>query len=38
MEALKTIREKRLIHPNDGFIKQLCILNRQLFEKDHEED
>lgn len=38
MEALKTIREKRSIHPNDGFVKQLCILNRQLFEKDHEED
>ena len=38
MEALKTIREKRLIRPNEGFVKQLCILNRQLFEKDHAED
>lgn len=33
LEALKTVRDKRLVHPNDGFVKQLCILNKKLFEK-----
>lgn len=35
VDALKTVRDNRAVHPNDGFVKQLCILNRQLYEK-HE--
>ncbi|KAH3855182.1 dual specificity protein phosphatase 3-like [Dreissena polymorpha] len=31
MSAMRTIRPKRKIHPNDGFIRQLCILNRELY-------
>ncbi|KAL4234595.1 Dual specificity protein phosphatase 3 [Mactra antiquata] len=31
LEATRLIRSKRKIHPNDGFIRQLCILNRQLY-------
>ena len=30
-DAVKMIRAKRKIHPNDGFIRQLCILSRQLY-------
>ncbi|XP_052060722.1 dual specificity protein phosphatase 3-like isoform X1 [Mytilus californianus] len=33
IEALKTVRDHRAVHPNDGFVKQLCILNRELYEK-----
>lgn len=32
MEAVKTVRNKRPIFPNDGFIKQLSILNYALYE------
>ncbi|KAL5021455.1 hypothetical protein ScPMuIL_000610 [Solemya velum] len=30
MDSVKIVREKRNIFPNDGFIKQLCILNEEL--------
>ncbi|XP_045193965.1 dual specificity protein phosphatase 3-like [Mercenaria mercenaria] len=33
LEAAKIVRARRKVHPNDGFIRQLCILNRDLFEK-----
>ncbi|XP_059169211.1 dual specificity protein phosphatase 3-like [Physella acuta] len=30
MKAVRLVREKRDIFPNDGFIKQLCQLNKEL--------
>lgn len=30
IEAVYTIREKREIFPNDGFLKQLCVLQKEL--------
>ena len=30
-EAVKTVRRKRKINPNDGFLKQLCDLNDSVF-------
>ncbi|XP_008563079.1 PREDICTED: inactive dual specificity phosphatase 27-like, partial [Galeopterus variegatus] len=37
LEALMTLRKKRPIYPNDGFVKQLRELNEKLME-DREED
>ncbi|XP_027778626.2 serine/threonine/tyrosine-interacting-like protein 2 [Marmota flaviventris] len=37
LEALMTVRRKRAIYPNDGFLKQLRELNEQLMEE-REED
>ncbi|XP_004425137.1 PREDICTED: inactive dual specificity phosphatase 27 [Ceratotherium simum simum] len=37
LEALMTVRKKRAIHPNDGFLKQLRELNEKLMEE-REED
>uniref|UniRef100_A0A8D2AZW7 Serine/threonine/tyrosine interacting like 2 n=1 Tax=Sciurus vulgaris TaxID=55149 RepID=A0A8D2AZW7_SCIVU len=37
LEALMTVRKKRAIYPNDGFLKQLRELNEQLMEE-REED
>ncbi|KAM6319623.1 serine/threonine/tyrosine-interacting-like protein 2 [Podargus strigoides] len=33
LEALMTLRKKRAIYPNDGFLKQLRELNEQLLEE-----
>ncbi|XP_006124287.2 serine/threonine/tyrosine-interacting-like protein 2 isoform X2 [Pelodiscus sinensis] len=38
LEALMTIRKKRAIYPNDGFVKQLRELNEKLLEEREEED
>ncbi|XP_075290682.1 serine/threonine/tyrosine-interacting-like protein 2 [Opisthocomus hoazin] len=41
LEALMTLRKKRAIYPNDGFLKQLRELNEQLLEErelDHTGD
>ncbi|NXV83628.1 DUS27 phosphatase, partial [Atlantisia rogersi] len=41
LEALMTLRKKRAIYPNDGFLKQLRELNEQLLEErelEHTED
>ncbi|XP_063161595.1 serine/threonine/tyrosine-interacting-like protein 2 [Candoia aspera] len=38
LEALLTIRKKRAIYPNDGFLKQLRELNEKLLEEREEED
>uniref|UniRef100_A0A8C6VGE1 Serine/threonine/tyrosine interacting like 2 n=1 Tax=Naja naja TaxID=35670 RepID=A0A8C6VGE1_NAJNA len=39
LEALLTIRKKRAIYPNDGFLKQLRELNEKLLaEREEEED
>lgn len=32
MAAVKDIRAKREVMPNDGFLKQLAILNYELYE------
>ncbi|XP_043733814.1 serine/threonine/tyrosine-interacting-like protein 2 [Cervus elaphus] len=37
LEALMTVRKKRAIYPNDGFLKQLRELNEKLMEE-REED
>lgn len=37
LEALMTIRKKRAIYPNDGFLKQLRELNEKLLEERQEE-
>uniref|UniRef100_A0A673U8U5 Dual specificity phosphatase 27, atypical n=1 Tax=Suricata suricatta TaxID=37032 RepID=A0A673U8U5_SURSU len=37
LEALMTVRRKRAIYPNDGFLKQLRELNEKLMEE-REED
>ncbi|VFV24942.1 inactive dual specificity phosphatase [Lynx pardinus] len=37
LEALMTVRQKRAIYPNDGFLKQLRELNEKLMEE-REED
>ena len=34
MEAVRVLRAKRKIHPNDGFIRQLCILQQDLDDTD----
>ncbi|GFO00304.1 dual specificity phosphatase dupd1 [Plakobranchus ocellatus] len=33
LEAVKYVRSKRLIYPNDGFLKQLCVLQKELNEQ-----
>lgn len=38
LEALMTVRRKRPIYPNDGFLKQLRELNEKLMEEREEED
>ncbi|XP_053166350.1 serine/threonine/tyrosine-interacting-like protein 2 isoform X2 [Hemicordylus capensis] len=38
LEALMTMRKKRAIYPNDGFLKQLRELNEKLLEERQEED
>nr|XP_056714503.1 serine/threonine/tyrosine-interacting-like protein 2 [Euleptes europaea] len=38
LEALMTIRKKRAIYPNDGFLKQLRELNEKLLAERQEED
>ncbi|XP_069890272.1 serine/threonine/tyrosine-interacting-like protein 2 [Dipodomys merriami] len=38
LEALMTVRRKRAIYPNDGFLKQLRELNDKLMEEREEED
>uniref|UniRef100_A0A8C9DJM8 Serine/threonine/tyrosine interacting like 2 n=1 Tax=Prolemur simus TaxID=1328070 RepID=A0A8C9DJM8_PROSS len=37
LEALMTVRKKRAIYPNDGFLKQLRELNEKLMEEREEE-
>ncbi|XP_059136711.1 serine/threonine/tyrosine-interacting-like protein 2 [Peromyscus eremicus] len=37
LEALMTVRRKRAIYPNDGFLKQLRALNEKLMEEREEE-
>ncbi|XP_006876056.1 PREDICTED: inactive dual specificity phosphatase 27 [Chrysochloris asiatica] len=38
LEALMTVRKKRAIQPNDGFLKQLRELNEKLMEEREEDD
>ncbi|KAG8515767.1 Inactive dual specificity phosphatase 27, partial [Galemys pyrenaicus] len=38
LEALMTLRKKRAIYPNDGFLKQLRELNEKLMEEREEDD
>jgi len=38
LEALLSIRKKRAIYPNDGFLKQLRELNEKLLEEREKED
>ncbi|XP_004646089.1 inactive dual specificity phosphatase 27 [Octodon degus] len=38
LEALMTMRKKRAIYPNDGFLKQLRELNEKLMEEREEDD
>ncbi|XP_069335208.1 serine/threonine/tyrosine-interacting-like protein 2 [Eulemur rufifrons] len=38
LEALMTVRKKRAIYPNDGFLKQLRELNEKLMEEREEEE
>ncbi|XP_029985406.1 serine/threonine/tyrosine-interacting-like protein 2, partial [Sphaeramia orbicularis] len=38
MEALTTIRKKRAINPNEGFLKQLRELNENLMEERDDDD
>ncbi|RUS85366.1 hypothetical protein EGW08_006851 [Elysia chlorotica] len=34
LDAVKLVRSKREIFPNDGFLKQLCILQKEISQKD----
>ena len=36
-QAIKKIRKKRPVFPNDGFLKQLCELNEQLVKERMEK-
>nr|XP_040033052.1 serine/threonine/tyrosine-interacting-like protein 2 [Gasterosteus aculeatus aculeatus] len=38
MEALTSMRKKRAIHPNEGFLKQLRNLNENLMEERDDDD
>ncbi|XP_007935925.1 serine/threonine/tyrosine-interacting-like protein 2 [Orycteropus afer afer] len=38
LEALMTVRKKRAIYPNEGFLKQLRELNEKLMEEREEDD
>ncbi|KAM6219321.1 serine/threonine/tyrosine-interacting-like protein 2 [Rhynchocyon petersi] len=38
LEALMTVRKKRAIYPNDGFLKQLRELNEKLMEEREEDE
>nr|XP_046238721.1 serine/threonine/tyrosine-interacting-like protein 2 isoform X2 [Scatophagus argus] len=38
MEALTSMRKKRAIHPNEGFLKQLRELNENLMEERDDDD
>ena len=31
IEAFNHVRQKRAVFPNDGFLKQLCLLNDELY-------
>ncbi len=30
-EAMRHVRKTRAVHPNEGFLKQLCFLNDELY-------
>ena len=35
MDAVAMVRGKREVFPNDGFLKQLCILDQDLYVQKH---